>query len=180
MISSWAAGVECVKEFNGKLYYDDRLFLVHLCLGTVDTDGDLVTTTIYHENAPPDAKWCLVAYRNYETFPAFSVLHFRTKDDAMAYRLLFEPSTPLISRGGKPAEIPYDEYVNWKTDQNLQEYDYRKCYQPGGANPKEIIMQTREQFSASENLITERLDDALLGPAAQHFVGSGAREERQG
>lgn len=146
-----------MKEFNGQLYYDDRLFLLHLCPGTVDIEGDLVTTTIYHENAPSDATWCLVTYRNSQAFPAFSVFHFQTKDEAIAYWHSIEASTPLISNDGKPTELSYDEYVNWKMNQNLQEYDYRKCYQPGGANPKEVIMQTREQLRASENRIKEFL-----------------------
>ena len=31
-------------------------------------------------------------------------------------------------------------------------YDYRKCYQPGGSNAREFIVQTFEQFLASEEL----------------------------
>jgi hypothetical protein len=146
-----------VKEFDGQIYYDDRLFLLHLCLGTVEIDDELATTTIYHENAPPEASWCLVTYRNCESFPAFSVLHFETKDDAIAYKQTIEPTTPLISRGGKPAEVSYDAYVNWKIEQSLSDYDYRKCYRPGGTNPKEFIMQTREQLLASEKRIKESL-----------------------
>jgi len=146
-----------MKEFDGHTYYDDRLFLLHLCLGTVEIDDELVTTTIYHENAPPEASWCLVTYRNCEGFPAFSVLHFENKDDAIAYRQMIDPTTPLISRGGKPAEVSYDEYVDWKIGESLHEYDYRRCYKPGGANPREFIMQTREQLLASENRIKESL-----------------------
>jgi hypothetical protein len=92
-----------VKEFDGRLCYDDRMFVLHLCLGTVDMDDELVTTTIYHENPPRDAIWCLVTYRNCENYPAGSVLHFESRDDGVAYLRLVEPTCPLISHRGRSA-----------------------------------------------------------------------------
>jgi hypothetical protein len=146
-----------VKNFNGQLYYDDRLFLLYPCLGTIDFEGDLATTTIYHENAPPDAKWCLVTYRNSEGYPASSVLHFETRDDAIAYMDALEPTTPLISHGGASSGMSRHAYDLWKRDNGLGGYDYRKCYQPGGSNPKEFVMQTRDQFLASQRRVNETL-----------------------
>lgn len=148
-----------MKEYGGHLYYDDRLFLLHLCLGTVDIDNEVVTTTIHHENPPPEAKWCLVTYRNCDNYPAVSVFHFQSRDDAIAYMRLVEPTTPLISDRGQPATPPlsYNEYTRWKIDENLDDYDYRKCYQAGGTNPTEIILQTSEQYFASERRIRELL-----------------------
>ncbi len=99
-----------------------------------------------------------MTFRNCENYPAFSVFHFQSKDDAISYMHLVEPITPLISRrGGQPAEVFYDAYVDWKIAQGLKDYDYRKCYQPGGANPRHIIMQTRKQLLDSENRIKETL-----------------------
>jgi hypothetical protein len=146
-----------VKSFNGQLYYDDRLFLLHPCLGTIDIEDDLVSTTIYHENAPPDAKWCVVTYRNCERYPAFGALHFETKDDATAYIEIIEPTTPLISEGGASSLMSPDAYAAWKRENGLRGYDYRKCYQPGGSNPKEVVMQTREQFLASQQRVNDTL-----------------------
>jgi hypothetical protein len=148
-----------LKEFNGKMYYDDRLFLLHLCLETIDVEGDVVTTTVYHENPPPNARWCLVTYRNCENYPAFSVLHFETKNDALAYLASVEPTTPLVSRGGQSAAMSRDAYLQWKIDAGLQDYDYRKCYQPGGTNAREFVIQTVEQFVASEQRTKERLHE---------------------
>jgi hypothetical protein len=149
--------IERVKSFNGKDYYDDRLFLLHLCLGTFEVEGDVVTTTIYHENPPPDATWCLVTYRNCDNYPAFNVLHFRTKDDAVIYMESVEPTTPLVSNGGQSSGLSRESYLKWKTDAGLQSYDYRRCYQPGGTNAREFIVQTREQFLASEQRTKQRL-----------------------
>ena len=140
-----------MKQYDGQLYYDDRLFLLHLCLGTVHVEGEVVTTTIHHENPPPEAKWCLVTYRNCDNYPAISVLHFQNREDAIMYRQMVEPTTPLISYQGQSVMPPlsYDEYTRWKIDEHLGDYDYRKCYRPGGTNPKEMFLQTREQYVAS-------------------------------
>jgi hypothetical protein len=146
-----------VKSFNGQLYYDDRLFLMHLCLGTIEIEGDLVTTTIYHENAPPDSQWCLVTYRNCERYPASGVLHFETKDDALAYVDAIEPTTPLISEDGASSRMSRVAYAAWKRDEKLAGYDYRKCYLAGGSNPKETVIQTREQFLASQRRVNDTL-----------------------
>lgn len=149
--------IERVKSFNGKNYYDDRLFLLHLCLGTFEVEGNVVTTTIYHENPPPDAKWCLVTYRNCDNYPAFNVLHFETKEDAVIYMESVEPTTPLVSNGGQSSGLSRESYLKWKTDAGLQSYDYRRCYQPGGTNAREFIVQTREQFLVSEQRTKQRL-----------------------
>ena len=144
-----------MKSFNGQLYYDDRLFLLHPCLGTIEIEGDLVTTTIYHETAPPAAKWCVVTYRNCERYPAFGVSHFETKDHATAYIDMIEPTTPLISEGGSSSRMSREAYAAWKLDCGLGGYDYRKCYQPGGSNPRETVIQTREQFLASQQRVND-------------------------
>lgn len=146
-----------LKHFNGKDYYDDRLFLLHLCLGSLEVEGGLVTTTIYHENAPPESKWCLVTYRNCDNYPAFGVLHFESKDDAVAYMESVEATTPLASHEGQSPGLSREAYLKWKNDAGLQDYDYRKCYQPGGTNGKEFIVQTREQFLVSDERTKQRL-----------------------
>ena len=146
-----------VESFNGKIYYDDRLFLLHLCLGTFEMEGDMVTTTIYHENPPPDAKWCLVTYRNCDNYPAFNVLHFKTKEDAVIYMESVESTTPLVSNGGQSSGLSRELYLKWKTDAGLQSYDYRRCYQLGGTNAREFIVQTREQFLLSKQRTKQRL-----------------------
>lgn len=122
-------------------------------------EGDVVTTTIYHENPPPEAKWCLVTYQNCDNYAAFSVLHFDNKDDAVVYMESLEPTTPLVSYSGRPAGLSRESYLRWKTDAGLQGYDYRKCYRPGGTNAKEFIVQKREQFLASAESTKQRLRD---------------------
>ena len=162
-----------MKTFNGQLYYDDRLYLLYLCLGTIDIEGNLVTTTIYHENAPPDAMWCLVTYRNCEQYPAVSVLHFATKENAIAYMESTEPTTPLISEGGASSGISSDAYAAWKREQGLAGYDYRTCYQPGGGNPKEVIVETYEKFMAAQERVNQTLRRYMT--TAQQIVGPERR-----
>lgn len=50
--------------FNGEIYNDDRMFVLYVCKCTVDIDDDVISTTIYHEDAPENHKWCVVTYRN--------------------------------------------------------------------------------------------------------------------
>jgi hypothetical protein len=68
-----------------------------------------------------------------------------------------EPTTPLVSNGGQSSGLSRESYLKWKTDAGLQSYDYRRCYQPGGTNAREFIVQTREQFLVSEQRTKQRL-----------------------
>lgn len=130
-------------EFNGQMYNDDRMFVLYLCKGTVNADG--TATTIYHEEPPDNSKWCLVTYRNVPRYPAVRVDHFDTLEEAQAYIKKVEPTVPLISLGGKGprVQLPYNEFVKWKTDNGFREYDFKAMYQPGGANLQEILYTNR-------------------------------------
>lgn len=133
-------------EYNGETYHDDRMFVLHVCKCTVVLkDGDMLETTIYHEDAPDSHKWCVVTYRNVKRYPAIRVDHFDSFDSACNYIKNVEPSVPLISlfgrSPGKP--LPYDKFVKWKAKNHLEEYDYKKMYLEGGFNPKEIMYSKR-------------------------------------
>lgn len=141
-----------MKEFQGRLYYDDRLFVLYLCKGTVEIDSaGVVFTTIYHENPPVDSYWCLVTYGNYANYPPHNVKILETKEQAVDYIKTTEPTTPLISLGGQSPQKPllYEEYVKWKKKNQVEEYNYKKVYASGGSNHRECIMQTKEQFLKS-------------------------------
>ena len=34
-------------------------------------------------------------------------------------------------------------FVQWKEQQDFQEYDYRKMYMPGGSNPSETMIVSK-------------------------------------
>src|SRR3979411_2982362 len=93
--------------FDSQLYNDDRIFVLPIsrCKATVDSDG-IVTTTIYHDSPPADAKWGLVTYRNTERYPAVRGDDFRSLEEARAYLERVEPTVPLISLGGVSPEVP--------------------------------------------------------------------------
>ncbi len=135
-------------EFDGEIYNDDRLFVLHISKCTVRiAEDDVTETTIYHEEAPRVVKWCVVTYRNVERYPAIRVDHFESFKAAEDYMKEVEPTVPLISLGGKSPKnpLPYDQFLKWKSENHLKEYDHRKMYQTGGANPKEVIFSKGQQ-----------------------------------
>jgi hypothetical protein len=133
------------KEFNGEIYHDDRMFVLYVCKCTEDMNDDVIATTIYHEQAPDNHKWCVVTYRNVPRYRATRVDCFDSEDKAIAYMRKVEPQVPLISLGGKAPHtpLPYDQFVSWKERNGFEEYDYNKMYLPGGTNPKETMYRNK-------------------------------------
>lgn len=128
-------------EFNGEYYHDDRMFILYLCQGTEKVYSDHVATTIYHENPPPNALWCLVTYRNVVRYVAFRVDTFESKQSAEDYMQKVEPTVPLIRLGGYSPNPPlnYDDFVKWKEDNDLKEYDYKLMFTHGAENPTGVM-----------------------------------------
>lgn len=144
--------------FNDKRYYDDRLFVLRVCQCTIHFETepiDSVITTIYHENAPSDSVWCLVTYRNCDTYPIERVDHFQRKEDALAYLKSVEPQTPLISlRGAAPDyglsyDGAYNKYLSWKEENKdkLKKFELKSLHNIGRKGVvTEVSIQTRESF----------------------------------
>ena len=147
-------------DFQGTSYFDDRLFVLSLCRGRIQSGPEgTVETTILHESNADDLIWCLATYRNCQKFPLVSLIHFESKDDATKYATLIEPSVPLISLNGRsPNPTPsYSHYVKWKRDNGMSDFDYKKAHSPGGENPRELIIQTEEQFLQSKQKVATAL-----------------------
>jgi len=127
---------------DGVEYHDDRMYVLHICRCKASLKGDCTETTVYHESPPPDARWCVLTYRNIRGYPGIRVDHFDTFEEAQAYQMRIEPLTPLVSLGGRTHQKPLScqAFMNWKKTNGLEEFDYRAVYTPGGANPKEIIL----------------------------------------
>jgi hypothetical protein len=133
-------------EYEGEKYHDDRMFVLYLCKGTIaESDGQTITTTIYHENAPADYKWCLVTYRNIARYPAIRVDDFESIEEARAYLERIEPTVPRISLGGRSPRnpLPYKEWLEWKAVNQVKEYDYKQMFSPGGTNPRESVISKK-------------------------------------
>jgi hypothetical protein len=133
-------------EYAGQTYNDDRLFILHLCKCTIDGSAlETIATTIYHENAPGESKWCLATFRNTARYPAVRVDDFYSLEAARTYMERVAPTGPLVSLGGQsPAEpLPYDQWLAWKTKNGFQDYDYKKRYLPGGKNPREVVISKK-------------------------------------
>lgn len=133
-------------EYEGETYHDDRMFLIHLCKCTVAASGGgTFTTTIYHEKAPADYRWCLVTYRNVARYPPFRADDFDSLEAAREYMERIEPTVPRISLGGQSPRtpLPYQEWVEWKAENQLKDYDYKEMFSKGGTNPREFVISTR-------------------------------------
>lgn len=133
-------------EFNGEIYHDDRMYVLYVSKCTVSINDDVEATTIYHEEAPENYKWCVVTYRNVARYPPTRVDCFDSEEEAIAYMQKVEPQVPLISLGCKPPRIllPYDQFVSWKEKNQFKEYDYKKMYgdmlkRPGASDPQETL-----------------------------------------
>ena len=83
--------------WQGTVYRDDRVFILDLQLAS---KGDRQV-------------WAVTTRRNIDGFPPFRVDDFETREKAVEFIQRIEPTTPLISFGGRPPNNPvsYDEYV---------------------------------------------------------------------
>ncbi len=138
-------------NFQGQEYFDDRLFVLYLCKGTVEIekgeDGH-VWTKIYHEKEPLNYVWCVVTYRNCNRYPLYRIDSFYKKEDAQQYIKEIEPETPLISLNGKSPITPlsYKEYKEWKEKNGFNDYNWKSLYSADGTNASEVIGQIKKQF----------------------------------
>lgn len=133
-------------EFEGNEYFDDRMFVFHICKCVVEeAENGLTATTVFHENPPSNSRFCLVTYRNVARYPAFRVDDFDSESAAREYLEHIEPTTPRVSLGGRSPAIPmtYSDWQAWKEENACNEYDYSKMFLPGGRNPKEYIMSPK-------------------------------------
>ncbi len=138
-------------NFEGQEYFDDRLFVLYLCKGTVEIEtgeDGLVWTRIYHEEDPKKHVWCVVTYRNCNRYPLYRIDSFYKKEDAQQYIKEVEPETPLISLGGKSPAAPlsHKEYKTWKEENGLNDYNWRSMYSLDGTNAFETVTHTKKQF----------------------------------
>ena len=90
-------------EFQGETYRDDRVYVINLSKAIVTKGSERST------------KWELGTYRNTISLPATRSDHFETRKEAIEYLKEVEPTVPLISKGGKPLEIPgeVDRWLYW-------------------------------------------------------------------
>jgi TPR repeat protein len=165
-------------ELDGVHYRDDRMYVFYLCKCTEEIQEDYISTTVYHENAPQDAKWCLVTYRNVERYMASRSDVFETRQEAEQYMKHFEPATPLVSLGGHPQKplLEYNDYVEWKSDQGFEEYDYKLMYSQGITNRRECILRKREidivpQEQNHEEMSALFMKAELGNPDSQFVLG---------
>ena len=142
-------------EFEGKIYNDDRMFVLYLCKCSVRIEGNLVTTTIYHEKAPSEHDWALVTYKNVARYEACRIDRFKTVDAAKAYMETVEPLVPLISLGGRPSEEPLTcpEFQEWKKRNNLKDYDYKIIFSTFITDPKEVFYEDISLLQKANTLL---------------------------
>jgi hypothetical protein len=69
---------------------------------------------------------------------------------ARAYKAGIEPSIPLTSLGGQSPNTPMspDDFTAWKAENNLGDFDPDKAPRLSGNDRGDIVVQTKEQFTA--------------------------------
>ena len=131
-------------EFNGNLYNDDRMFVLYIAPCVFSENRDTITYEVFHETPPPEHTWCIVTYRNTQRYPASKVDIFKSKEEAEKYKANVEPGCPLVSLRGEPKKFgSFEDYINWKNQQDFEEYDYRKMYSSEGTNPSETMIMPK-------------------------------------
>ena len=139
-------------EYNGQMYYDDRLFILNLAPCTVTYELNLITYIIHHLDAPDKYLWSVTTYKNTERYTAVRVDVFENIFEAERYAMEVEPDCPLASLNGgswrqlqrfnqEGSEENYDdyqgrdnashdfkEYAKWRKPQDFELYDFRKTF----------------------------------------------------
>ncbi len=115
-----------MRLFEGRVYHDDRLFILDLSpakKGTVHV-------------------WAVTTRRNCERFPPFRVDDFPTEEAAIAFIKCIEPETPRISLGGRgPRPTPsYEEHCAWLRAEGV----------PSALESRELNKNTQREIIISE------------------------------
>jgi len=143
--------------FGGREYFDDRLYVMTICPGRTHTNSEgLICTTIYHEEVPPPSPngpkerdfLVLATYFNSPGYPLLNLKHFLSRVGAEQYLRKHEPQVPLISLGGESPSAPlhYPEFQEWKQKNKMVDFSHKFVFTPGGSNPQEAVLLTKEQF----------------------------------
>ena len=127
--------------YEGRVYNDDRLFILDLIL----TEKDCCTF------------WAVVTRRNHEGFPPFKVDKFNSKEEALTFIRKIEPTTPLISLGGKSPEKPlsYVDYCNKLKEKNVP--SAIEIYEQNKDVKREIIVEDLKDEDISGSAGSDRL-----------------------
>ncbi len=91
--------------YEGRVYKDDRVFILDL------TPAEKNNRSV----------WAVVTRRNCVGFSTYRIDDFPTKEEAIKFIKKTEPTTPLISLGGKEPISPlsYDNYCKQMTKAGL-------------------------------------------------------------
>lgn len=141
--------------YNSEEYRDDRMYVMAIFPADVESDADgNAVTTIFYDKSDSVALWSIVTLKNTTKYQLISVMHFRSREDAIRYKRLIEPTVPLISQNNR-SDIEFkshEQFEEWKIKNNLKEFDYRNLFVDGsGQNPRDIVIQKKEDFLAGIN-----------------------------
>jgi len=127
--------------YEGRVYNDDRVFILDLVL----TEKDCRTS------------WAVVTRRNHEGFPPFRVDKFNSKEEAITFIRKIEPTTPLISLDGKSPEklLSYEEYCDKLKELNI---------------PSAIEIYEHNKDVKREIIVEDLKDEDISGPAGSDIL----------
>jgi hypothetical protein len=170
-------------NYDGHLYYDDRLFISYVVACTIYVlDRDYFSYEIHHESLPDKHLWCVVIYHNTERYLAHNIFVFETKSEAEDYKMELEPGCPLASLNGigwgqrrlamrglnsdgdyedyhnsEESIADYKDYCKWKEQQGFEEYDYRKMSAFNLGRPIELMTIEKTPKSMADYELMKRI-----------------------
>jgi hypothetical protein len=100
-------------HFDGREYFDDRLFLLEL---------EHVTIGSLTRNNAAKERWAVITRRNVPGYPPFRSDDFESREAAIRYLRHIAPQTPRISLGGgSPDPTPsLSEFMAWLASSGLE------------------------------------------------------------
>ena len=145
-------------------YLDDRMFVLGVWPVRLAKDPEENhQSVIFYDTLPPQPSlWAVVTYHNVEGYPLAGINHFEREEIARAYKTAVEPSIPLTSLGGQSPTSPMsiEDYAAWKEEHKLADFDPDKAPRLEGKDRGDIVVQTKEQFTAG----LEQVGRVVNGP----------------
>lgn len=132
--------------FNGKLYNDDRMFILCVlpCYASITQRFRIVS--VLHDGPPEECRdllkehsWCVATYENTQEFLGSRVDVFNSERDARQYFESVEPETPLISCGGHmhTPTLNSREFRKLKAQERWKNFDASEAFPSDMKNRQE-------------------------------------------
>jgi tetratricopeptide (TPR) repeat protein len=138
--------------FNGKLYNDDRMFVLCVLPCYASLTGSFRIVSVLHDGPPEECRdllkehsWCVATYVNTQEYPPSRVDVFNFELEAKKYCDSIEPEVPLVSHGGQrfTPKLSPREFSELKAEKQWMNFDASKVFPPSLKNRQESFYEER-------------------------------------